>query len=340
MKVALGYKDGFKIEEIDIPKLGYGDVLMRVKACGICGSDVKSYRQNLEAWDGKPKRWGHEASGVVEKVGTGVKDFKMGDRVVIDPIVSCGYCKSCKLGYTNLCVNSKVIGCPFDGAFAEYIIIKSRSLYQIGDSVSFNEAALTEPLACAYYAVERSQAKSGEIAVVIGPGPIGLAMCMQLKIRGLKVILVGTRAERLNAGLKLGVDEVIDSTIEDPKKKIKYLTKGWGVDVVIEAVGKRETLQLAIEIGGKRSRVIIFGTPPAQEVLTLFPLELIFKDQELKAVCGAPSWVYPLVVNQLKEKLLDVKPIITHCFPLSMIQKAMDILLLRKERAIKIIINP
>lgn len=202
-----------ELKEVPTPKIGVNDVLVKVEACGVCGSDI-AYYQRGEADVPPPLILGHEFSGIVVELGETAKKLgilKEGDRVVAEPVMACGSCPSCKQGYPNMCEKPTVLGVTIDGGMAEFCAVRYNYLHKIPKDVSFDEAAFTEPLACALHAIKKLKIVPGISGAVIGPGPIGLMVAQYLKKSGLSpVILIGTRDYRLEAGLKLGVDYVIN----------------------------------------------------------------------------------------------------------------------------------
>jgi len=262
MKAQVFYEpEVMKLEEVDIPQITDEQVLVRVKACGICGSDVAYYfgASSLETPTGKgPLILGHEFTGEVVEVGKIPESlglFKPGDRVVLDPVQYCNACEVCKKGYVNLCENKTVLGVSVDGGFAEYCAVKYTGVHKLPDNVSYEQGSLTEPLADAVYGVENMQISPGDFCVVIGPGPIGIMMVQLAKASGAgKVVLVGTRDYRLQIGLEVGADEVFNTGdksspiyTDDLKGKIEELSGGRFADAVIVATGSVEAMEMAVE---------------------------------------------------------------------------------------------
>jgi threonine dehydrogenase-like Zn-dependent dehydrogenase len=319
-----------KLEEIDIPQIADDQVLVRVKACGICGSDVAYYYGDspLETPDGKgPLVLGHEFSGEVVEVGAlpaKLGLFKPGDRVVVDPLQYCNACEICKKGQVNLCEKKTVLGVSVNGGFAEYCASHYTGLHKLPDNVSFEHGSLAEPLADAVYALRKSQIALGDFAVVIGPGAIGLMMVQLLKSSGAgKVALVGTRDYRLEVGKTMGADVIINNSEKgskyytaDLKATISDLTDGKFADVVMTPTGSVPAMESAFEISGRRSRIVFFGLPGANDFIKIPALNTIFGDKSILFSWLAPL-TWPTALNALANNLVDVKPLITHSIKLA-----------------------
>jgi threonine dehydrogenase-like Zn-dependent dehydrogenase len=319
-----------KLEEIDIPQIADDQVLVRVKACGICGSDVAYYYGDspLETADGKgPLVLGHEFSAEVVEVGSipsKLSLFKPGDRVVVDPLQYCNACEICKKGQVNLCEKKTVLGVSVNGGFAEYCASHYTGLHKLPDNVSFEHGSLAEPLADAVYALRKSQIALGDFAVVIGPGAIGLMMVQLLKSSGAgKVVLVGTRDYRLEVGKAMGADVVMNNSekgskyyVPDLKAAISDLTDGKFADVVMTPTGSVPAMESAFDISGRRSRIVFFGLPGANDFIRIPALNTIFGDKSIMFSWLAPL-TWPTAMNALANNLVDVKPLITHSIKLA-----------------------
>src|SRR5579859_1460525 len=241
----------FSYEEVPAPVPGPDEVLAAVKACGICGSDV----HGMDGSTGRrrpPIIMGHEASGVIASVGSGVKQWVTGDRVTFDSTIYCGECHFCRLGNINLCENRRVLGVSCedyrqDGAFAEYVVVPQRILYRVPEGLSFEHAAMVEPFAIALHAVRRSGVELNETVVVVGAGTIGLALVQALSQTGCgRLVVTDVVAERLALATKLGATHVINSATEPAEKKVMELTGGRGADACFEAVGIPSTVDFAL----------------------------------------------------------------------------------------------
>jgi L-iditol 2-dehydrogenase len=339
MKAAVwhGGKD-VRIEEVPDPKVNTDDVLVRVKSVGICGSDA-------HAFEGKSKRrippliLGHEFAGIVADVGTRVHDFQNGDRVVVEPTISCGVCEPCSNGRTNICVEIKFIGLHIPGAFAEYIAVPARKCHKLPDSVSFDEAALVEPLSVATHAVNMTPTRVGDNLLIIGSGVIGLLILQVAKHRvGGNVFVSDLIDYRLDLAKRLGANAVIDSGKEDVTKRVRELTNGKGVDAVIEAVGVQDTLQQGLTVVKKGGEVTITGL--LQQIIEVDVMKLVTNEITMRGDYTYTSGDFKTSLDLIKNDVVHVKPLITHTFPLTDIAKAVGVLTEGKEQHIKILLRP
>lgn len=251
-------------EDVPMPKTGHDEVLVKVMACAICGSDV----HGMDGSTGRripPVIMGHEASGIIEKVGDTVTGFKQGDRVTFDSTIYCGNCEFCRTGDVNLCDNRMVMGVSCDdyrrnGAFAQYVAVPARIIYKIPDNVSFIEAAMIEPLAIAYHALNRTCVKITDTAAVIGAGMIGSFVIKLLKQNGAKkIISIDTADDKLIQAAKSGADVCINPLSSELDAEIMSHTANKGCDIVFEAVGVERAFQNAVSILRKGGRLVMIG---------------------------------------------------------------------------------
>jgi L-iditol 2-dehydrogenase len=282
--VLYGKRD-VRIEQIPIPRIEAGEVLVRIKAALTCGTDLKVYRQGFHArMIVPPAVFGHELAGVVEEVGEGVESFSPGMRVVSANSGPCNECFYCERHLANLCENLQFI----NGAYAEFIKIPERIVRQnlliLPDNVSFREAALVEPLACVLRAVEKTGIEEGDTVVVIGVGPIGLMFVQVLKSQGARVIALGNRSTQLNMAGIMGADHVVDSTKSNVVEEVRKLTSGRrGADVVIEAVGLKETWQQAMGMVRRGGTINLFGGCPSGTHIPLDSTLIHYSEITIKA---------------------------------------------------------
>lgn len=282
--VLYGKRD-VRIEQIPVPRIGKGEVLVRIKAALTCGTDLKVYRQGFHArMIVPPSVFGHELAGVVEEVGEGVESFSPGMRVVSANSGPCNECFFCQKHLANLCENLQFI----NGAYAEYIKIPERIVRQnlliLPDSVAFQEAALVEPLACVIRAAEETGIEEGDTVVVIGVGPIGLMFVQVLKSMGARVIALGNRKTQLSMAGAMGADHVVDSTHSNVVEQVRRITSGQrGADVVIEAVGIRETWQQAMGMVRRGGTINLFGGCPSGTHIPLDSTLIHYSEITIKA---------------------------------------------------------
>ena len=313
-------KEYLQLELTDFPepKPGPGEVLIRVAACGICGSDVHGY----DGTSGRripPIVMGHEAAGIVAATGAGVSGFKPGDRVTFDSTVYCGECAFCKRGEVNLCDRREVIGVSCGdyrrhGAFAEYIAVPERILYRLPEAMSFPEAAMLEAVAVALHAVHVTGDVKGQTVLVIGAGMIGLLTMQAARAVGAaRVMIADIDATRLNLARSLGNDGVFNLSGGELTQEILQQTGGVGSDVVLEAVGRNETIATAIDSVRKGGTVTLIGniTPKVE-----LPLQKVVSRQIRLQGSAASAGEYPEAIDLVASGKIKVKPLITAVAPL------------------------
>jgi len=285
MAAVLYGKEHLEVEPVCIPQIERGDVLVRVRAALTCGTDVKVFRRGYHArMIVPPALFGHELAGDIVAVGSDVKGFRVGQRVVAANSAPCLDCYYCKRGLENLCEDLLFN----NGAYAEYIRIPARivkrNLYEIPAQISYQDAALIEPLACVLRGLEETHVRSGDNVAVIGLGPIGLMFVRLAKVYGARVIAIGRRATQLERAARMGAEELLSTgTDSDIVKSVRDLTKGRGVDIAIEAVGKPNTWQLAVGMLRRGGTVNFFGGCPNESHVSLDTSLLHYSELTCKA---------------------------------------------------------
>lgn len=311
MKAAVFYgKNDLRVEEIPTPKAGPGQVLIRVHACGICGTDVHIY----EGDEGAAKSpagtaLGHEFAGEVVTVGEGVTRVKAGDRVCVDPNKLCGKCGYCQSGLGHFCEDMVGIGTTTNGGFAEYCVVPEEQAYRIGDTLSFEEAAMAEPVACCLHGIDMCEIQPGDTVAVFGMGMIGLLMIQLARISGAaKVIAIEPVEVKRRQALLLGADIVIDPIRENVNEVLANggITR---INTVIECVGRIDSMKQAIEIAGKKSVVMLFGLTKPEAELPIKPFELFKKEIVIKASFINP-YTQKRAVALIESGSIDVKSMI------------------------------
>lgn len=285
MKSAVFYgKHDLRVEEHEMPKVGPKDVLIQVKACGVCGTDVHIYEGDKGAAEVTPPTiLGHEFSGVIAEVGSEVTNYKAGDRVCIDPNCYFGACEPCRNGVVHYCEHMIGYGTTVNGGFAEYCAVNERQVYKLGDNTSFEQGAMTEPVACCLHGMDMCEIRPGHQVVVIGGGMIGLLMLQLSRLAGAaKVALLEPVESKREVGKKLGADICIDPIHEDVKARLKEEGMTW-VNTVIECVGRPSTIEQAIDIAGNKAVVMMFGLTKPDETISVKPFEIFRKELVLKA---------------------------------------------------------
>ena len=278
------------VEEVAAPVAGAGEVLVQVAACGICGSDVHGY-------DGSSGRrippivMGHEAAGTVAGLGAGVTGLRLGERVTFDSTVFCGECEFCKRGEINLCDNRQVIGVSCGeyrraGAFAEYVVVPGRIVHRLPEGMSFAEAAMLEAVSVALHAVKVSEVKGGETALVIGAGMIGVLVVQAARAAGCaRVFVADVDGTRLARAKGLGADEALLASGETLIGEVARLTGGRGVDLVLECVGRQETVMASVDCVRKGGTVTLVGNITAQVTIPL--QKVVSRQVRLQGSCAS-----------------------------------------------------
>ena len=330
-----------EMTDLPVPRAEPGEVLVRVAACGICGSDVHGY-------DGSSGRrippivMGHEAAGRIAAIGSGVTGFTEGDRVTFDSTVYCGTCGYCRRGEVNLCDNRQVLGVSCAdyrraGAFAEFVAVPSRIVYRLPNNLSFEEAAMLEAVSVAIHAVSLAPLSAGSTALVVGAGMIGLLIVQVLRAAGCSRILVtDIDRSRLKLARDVGAHTVLSATL-DVARQVGELTRGAGVDAAIEAVGQGDSVKASIESVRKGGTVVLVGNI-APEVMV--PLQKIVTRQiRLQGSC-ASAGEYPRAMELLESGAIQVKNLITAIAPLEEGPLWFERLHAREPNVMKVVLRP
>ena len=285
MKSAVFYeKHKLIVEDIETPKPGKNEVLIKVMACGICGTDVHIFEGD-EGAAATPAGTvlGHEFSGVIEMLGEGVSGYQVGDKVCVDPNKLCGDCYYCRSGIGHFCENMIGIGTTVNGGFSEYCVVPVSQLYKVSDKATFEEAAMAEPVACCMHGIDMCDISCGDTVMVIGGGMIGLIMLQLAKLKGAaKLIIVEPVEAKREHAKRLGADLCIDPFNEDVKA-VLAANNIERINTVIECVGNVKTMEQAISYAGKKSTVMLFGLSKPDDMLPIKPFELFKKEIVLKA---------------------------------------------------------
>jgi len=329
MKAAMYYGIGdVRYEETDVPEIGPGELLIKIGTALTCGTDVKTYKRGHPILiKHTPALFGHEYAGTIEEIGAGVKNFEVGMRVVATNSAPCGDCFFCKRDMPNLC--AKLKDSLVNGAFAEYIRVPEPvvkwNTHPIPDSLSYRDAALTEPLACVVHGIEESNIRLGDTVVVIGAGPIGQMLIMLAKKNGASTVIATDLAElRRDIAKKAGADIVIDPTKEDSVERVKEETSGLGADVVIEAVGIPQTWEQAIEMTRDAGTTVLFGGAASGTKFEVDTVRFHYGQLTIKGVFH----LKPRHVERALKLIIarDVNPdlLISHEMPLEKINEALE----------------
>lgn len=330
-----------ELTDMPEPDVGDDDVLVRVRACGICGSDIHGF----DGSSGRripPLVMGHEAAGVVERIGANVDSFTEGDRVTFDSTVSCGKCGFCKSGRINLCDNRTVLGVSCGdyrrhGAFAEFVVVPKHIVYELSDDLPFEHAAMIEAVSIAVHAVERAKVSTGDSALVVGAGMIGLLVIQALRAAGCDhIVAVDMQDNRLELAKRVGAAEAINATT-DVVQAVREQTKGKGVDVAIEAVGATAPVTTAIDSTRKGGTVVLVGNlAPNVEV----PLQsIVTRELDVLGSC-ASNGEYPRCIELMASGAINVGPIISAVAPLDQGPSWFDRLYANEPGLMKVILTP
>ncbi|HEX2988668.1 MAG TPA: alcohol dehydrogenase catalytic domain-containing protein [Chloroflexota bacterium] len=326
------------IGEVPTPQPRPGEVLVRVRAVGVCETDVHMYfRARSMGLASLPVILGHEFSGEVAGLGAGVTDFGVGDRVVVEPVVACADCPRCRAGRPNLCVNFRHLGLTEDGCFAEYVVAPARNLHRLPDHVSFEVGAMVEPLACTLWGLRRGRLAAGEDILIIGDGLFGLAFAQFARALGAgRVAVLGHHQERLALAREFGADEAMDEREPGVAEMAASLEGGLGPSVVVDTVGSEKSLAQAVALGGTGARIVLFGF--GASTATVEPLQLVFKEQDILPVLASPG-VWPEVVKLLGEGKVKPQSFLSQVVPLDDLEQAFLLKASRRPDIFKIVVT-
>ena len=326
----------YGLRERPEPKPAPDEVLIRVARAGLCHSDViiRSGKADHVLYPFIP---GHEFAGLVEECGLLVQHLEVGDRVTVHTILACGLCYPCRRGDIASCENYDECGSRRDGGFAEYCVVPARWVFKLPDHVSLANGALAEPLANACSVVRNCKVSEGDQVVVIGPGPIGLLAAQVSRLHNpSKVILVGTRDERLTKGVELGVTHTVNIRKEGGVEELKGILEGDGADVVMECAGTPSALTMAIEIAGRNSRIAIEGSMGLEDTVSIYPRQILVNAMHIMGICGWRTEDFMRGLRLMARGDINVESIISQTFDLEDWEKAFDMITLRKSESIKV----
>ena len=292
MKAAVFYGKGdIRVEEnFPTPDIKENEVLIRVKACGVCGTDTHIFSGAQGATDcNPPVILGHEFSGVVEKTGSAVKRVQVGQHVTVNPNISCEACAQCRRGNPHFCDKMAATGVNYNGGFAEYCVVLEKQVFILPDNVPFEEAAMCEPVACCLHGIDLSQIQCGDTVMIVGGGTIGMIMLQLAQMSGAtRLVMLETNEKRFALAKKLGADIVLNPL----KDNVSQALNAHGCEnirVVIECVGRPETVQYAIEYAGKAATVMIFGLTSPDCAIPYKPFEAFKKELTVKTSYVNPN---------------------------------------------------
>lgn len=317
---------------IDAPQPGPGEVLVRVRRAGICGSDLHIYH-GANPFARYPRVLGHEVLGEIEAVGEGVADLAAGRRVVIDPVISCGRCRACRIGRGNVCANLQVIGVHRDGGMAERVAVPAANAIAVPEGLSDRAAVLAEPFSIAANVLGRTGIEADELVLVYGAGTVGLTVLQAARLQGGRCILVDLDATRLERAKRLGAEVVVEPRATDLAALVAELTGGEGVSLVIDGTGAPGVLEEAVRLAGPAGRIGILGFSPnpsaiPQQEITKKELSLLGSRLNRRLIPQALDW--------LASGKIDAEALVTHEFDIQAVGEAFALIETDPSRTCKV----
>jgi len=343
MRAARFYKIGepLKIDLIPVPRLGSEDVLVNIKACGICGSDIHIVYEGVTPTSYSPITLGHEPSGVIADLGSEVKDWNVGERVTLNPFLTCGKCINCLSGNSQICLSRRVIGIHTEGGLAEFLKIPAENLVALPENIPFDQGGIAvDAVATPFHAItNRGALKVGEKVAIFGCGGLGIHGVQIAKVCGASlVIAVDTIDSALERAKKVGADEVINPRNGSPIQKIKKMTGGMGVDLALEFIGFKETIEQAVECIRVGGRVVVVGLGP-ENISLLPPTTFVRTELSLLGSYGSTTSEIQNIVDLVAGGKLNLSDSITERFPLEEVNGGLDHLYKKIENPIRIVIE-
>lgn len=350
MKAVVAFAPGdYRLQEVEVPSIGPGEILVKVEACGICAGDVK-------AWEGAPSFWGddkqpayikapmipgHEFIGHVVALADDVEQFALGDRVISEQIVPCWGCRFCNRGQYWMCEKHDLYGFQnnVNGGMAQYMKFTKEAInYHVPDELPIEDAILIEPYACSFHAVQRANIKLGDVVVLAGAGTLGLGMIGAIKKSGpAKLVVLDLSDDRLELAKRFGADIVINPARQDAEKIVKEMTEGYGCDIYIEATGAGKSVEQGLAMIRKLGTFVEFS-------VFKDPVSIdwsIISDRKELDVLGSHlgPYCYPLVIEGIRDGSLPTRGVVTHTLPLERFAEGFD-LMKRGVDSIKVVLNP
>ena len=331
---------GLNVDRVKVPTVGQSDVLVDVKACGLCHSDM-NYRDGVAPVGKMPITLGHEIAGVVAKTGVNVSEIREHDRVLVHYIVSCGRCSFCRGGLENYCVHYRMIGKDIDGGFAEFVRVPARSIVKLPASLPFEQAALMGcAVPTAYHALKRGRVRRGEVVVIFGIGGVGIhAVQLATKIfKARMVIAVDVLDWKLKLAREIGADAVVNAAKQDVPKAIGKITGGNLGDVIVDFVCHNKTMKQAVASGGKGGRIVFVGI--TKDSLQITPYKTLL-GSELELI-GVDDHLYSEMIELVQivhDRRISLSRSVTHTVPLYAINYGFEILRSRREKAVRVVMT-
>lgn len=328
MKAAVfhGSEQGIKFEDIPVPTITSNQILVKVAACGVCHTDLHYIEHGVPTFKAPPIVLGHEASGVVEEVGTDVKTFKSGQRVLIPAVLTCGECMFCRMGRENICSNMTMLGNHIDGAYAEYVAVPAKDVLELPDSIPLEEASIiADALSTPYHAVKnRAKVRPGDTVAIFGCGGVGVNAVQLAAAAGGYVIAVDINDKKLQWAKEFGAAHTINaSQVERVSKEIKKLTGG-GADIAMEVIGNPKTIEEAFESVRVGGRLCVVGY--THEKISIVAGKIMFKEIEVVGSLGCRPLDYKPLIRLVELGKVNVSKLVTHRFGLDELDKAFAVM--------------
>jgi len=325
-------------KHVEIPEINENEILVKVKAAAICGTDLRIYQSgHFKIKEGQNRILGHEFSGEIFRVGSSISNYRKGMKVGVAPNIGCGTCKYCRMGCTHLCPDYEAFGISLDGAFAEYVKIPAKAVQQgnliiFENDTSFEEIALTEPLSCCYNAYKSVETRPGDTVLIVGAGPMGALHLELNRLAGAgKIIVADLSGERLKLIEKFSPDLLIDTSKEDLYEAVMNNTQGRGAEVIITACPSPQIQEISVKLAGKLGRINLFGgLPRGKENVNINTNLIHYNGLILTGTTGSSLSDYELSLNLILNKKINVKPLISKRFKLKNIKEAFEYALSRK----------
>jgi L-iditol 2-dehydrogenase len=334
-----------RMETVPVPKIGRGELLVRVHSCGVCGTDLKKISTGSHS---APRIFGHETSGVVAAVGEGVHRYRPGDRVMVFHHIPCRQCFYCQNKTFAQCPTYKKVGCtagfePSGGGFAEYVRVMDwiveHGTVRIPDGISFEQACFVEPVNTCMKGIEALRLRRAETVLAIGQGPIGIMLSVLAKRAGARVITSDLYPERLRIGLSFGLDLTIDASQANVVERVRELTEGRGADAVILAVGGNSLIRTAMDAARPGGRILLFAQTQHGEAV-IDPAAICVDEKTLVGSYSASVDLQEESVRFVMNREMDLERLVSHRFPLSQSPQALNLAAYPQPSSMKIMIQP
>ena len=328
MKAAVFYgpNQPLKVEEVPIPEISSGEILVKVAACGLCHTDLHYIDHGVPTFKKPPLILGHEISGIVDKISPDVTGFNVGDRVLLPAVMSCGVCDNCREGRGNICDHMVMPGNDVDGGYAEYIKAPANNVFHLPEEIPLIEGAIiADAITTPYHAVKnRGKVRPGDNVVVYGCGGVGLNLVQVANAAGASVIAVDVAENKLAKAKELGAVAVINGQDTDVAKAVRKLTRRGGADIAFECIGNPKTMELAFKTVRNGGRFVIVGY--TEHSMTLNASRVMYREMEVVGSLGCPLSEYPSVIEMARTGKIQVASMVSKRFSLDQINEGFDFL--------------